>query len=116
MRHDIAGLVRANELMPQLFAALSETLNNQVKVVTAEKKEMVDEAERTITLIRQMEMSLDDSKAQRNHEDDDLQVTFPLTQCLKVLKEKHMQIIQKQELAFKNGFRNISERRADNME
>ncbi|KAI1131502.1 microtubule associated protein-domain-containing protein [Nemania abortiva] len=76
----------------KLFAALSETLNNQVKVVTAEKNEMLDEAERIITLIRQMEMSLDDSKAQRSQEDDDLQVTFPLTQCLKVLKEKHMQI------------------------
>ncbi|KAI8628679.1 microtubule associated protein-domain-containing protein [Xylariaceae sp. FL1651] len=76
----------------ELFAALSETLNNQVKVVTAEKKEMVDEAERIITLIRQMEVSLDDSRTQRNYEDDDLQVTFPLTQCLKVMKEKHMQI------------------------
>ncbi|KAJ8120198.1 hypothetical protein ONZ43_g3035 [Nemania bipapillata] len=76
----------------ELFAALSETLNNQVKVVTAEKKEMVDEAERIITVIRQMETSLDDSKAQRDPEDDDLQVTFPLTQCLKVLKEKHLQI------------------------
>ncbi|KAI0879217.1 microtubule associated protein-domain-containing protein [Hypoxylon argillaceum] len=76
----------------ELFAALSQTLNNQVKVVTAEKKEMVDEAERIITLIRQMEMSLDDSKAQRDPEDDDLRVAFPLTQCLKVLKEKHMQI------------------------
>ncbi|KAI0460488.1 microtubule associated protein-domain-containing protein [Xylaria acuta] len=76
----------------KLFAALSETLNNQVKVVTIEKKEMVDEAERTITLIRQMETSLDDTKAQHSPGDDDVQVTFPLTQCLKVLKEKHMQI------------------------
>ncbi|KAI0447972.1 microtubule associated protein-domain-containing protein [Xylaria telfairii] len=76
----------------KLFAALSETLNNQVKVVTIEKKEMVDEAERIITIIRQMELSLDDTKAQRNQEDDDLQVTYPLTHCLKVLKEKHMQI------------------------
>ncbi|KAI0202249.1 microtubule associated protein-domain-containing protein [Astrocystis sublimbata] len=76
----------------ELFAALSETLNNQVKVVTAEKKEMLDEADRIITLIRQMEVSLDDSKAQRNPDDDDLQVTYPLTQCLKVLREKYMQI------------------------
>lgn len=79
-------------MISQLFVALSETLNNQVKVVTAEKKEMVDEAERIITIIRQMEMSLDDTRAQRNPDDDDLQVTFPLTQCLKVLKEKHTQI------------------------
>jgi protein regulator of cytokinesis 1 len=76
----------------QLFTALSETLNNQLKVVTAEKKEMVDEAERIITLIRQMEMSLDDSRSQRDYENNDLRVTFPVTQCLKVLKEKHKQI------------------------
>ncbi|KAJ3557720.1 hypothetical protein NPX13_g9872 [Xylaria arbuscula] len=69
----------------ELFAALSDTLNNQVKLVSAEKKEMVDEADRIITVIRQMEMSLDDTKAQRNPEDDDLQITFPLTQCLKSL-------------------------------
>ncbi|KAI0191222.1 microtubule associated protein-domain-containing protein [Xylaria flabelliformis] len=76
----------------ELFAALSETLNNQVKSVTIEKKGMVDEAERIITLIRQMETSLDDTKAQHSPGDDDLQVTFPLIQCLKVLKEKHTQI------------------------
>ncbi|KAI1108098.1 microtubule associated protein-domain-containing protein [Nemania sp. NC0429] len=76
----------------ELFAALSETLNNHVRVVTTEKKEMVDEAERIITIIRQMEMSLDDTRAQRKPDDDDLQVTFPLTQCLKALKEKHIQI------------------------
>ncbi|KAI0802548.1 microtubule associated protein-domain-containing protein [Xylaria sp. FL0064] len=76
----------------ELFAALSETLNSQVRAVTAEKKGMADEAERIITLIRQMETSLDDTKAQCNPEDDDLQITFPLTQCLKVLKEKHGQI------------------------
>ncbi|KAJ2984863.1 hypothetical protein NUW58_g5836 [Xylaria curta] len=76
----------------ELFAALSETLNNQVKVVTGEKEGMVDEAERIITLIRQMESSLDDSKTQRSPEDDDLQVTYPLIECLKVLKEKHTQI------------------------
>ncbi|KAF2970596.1 hypothetical protein GQX73_g2956 [Xylaria multiplex] len=76
----------------ELFEALSDTLSNQVKVVTAEKKGMVDEAEKIITLIRQMEMSLDDTKAQRNPEDDDLHITFPLIQCLKVLKDKHVQI------------------------
>ncbi|GAW21760.1 hypothetical protein ANO14919_112850 [Xylariales sp. No.14919] len=76
----------------ELFEALSETLNNQVKVVSIEKKGMVDEAERIIANVRQMEMSLDDTKTQRNLEHDDLHVTFPLTQCLKVLKEKHMQI------------------------
>ncbi|KAI0377069.1 microtubule associated protein-domain-containing protein [Hypomontagnella monticulosa] len=78
----------------ELFAALSETLNNQVKSVTEEKKHMVDEAQRIITVIRQMEASLDGTRSQHSYsaEDDDLQVTFPLTRCLTVLKEKHMQI------------------------
>ncbi len=77
----------------QLFAALSETLTNQVRVVTAEKKEMIQEAQRIITLIRQMEASLDDSKPRREfQEDGDLKVTFPLSRCLQYLKEKHMQI------------------------
>ncbi|KAI1085853.1 microtubule associated protein-domain-containing protein [Whalleya microplaca] len=78
----------------EFFAALSETLNNQVKSVTAEKKDMVDEAERIITRIRQMEASLDDSRSQHSYqaENDDLQVTFPLTRCLTVLKDKHTQI------------------------
>lgn len=55
---------------------------------------MIDEAQRIITTIRQMDASLDDSKSRRDYdsEDDDLQVTFPLTRCLQVLKEKHMQI------------------------
>ncbi|KAI0393667.1 microtubule associated protein-domain-containing protein [Xylariaceae sp. FL0594] len=75
-----------------LFAALSDTLNNHVKAVAAEKKDMVDEAERIITVIRQMETSLDDSKSQRNYEDDDLQVSYPLIPCLKILREKHAHI------------------------
>ncbi|KAH9906190.1 hypothetical protein F4778DRAFT_635875 [Xylariomycetidae sp. FL2044] len=55
---------------------------------------MLDEAERIITVIRQMEISLDDSKSQRNRrsEDDGLCITFPLTRCLKTLKDKHVQI------------------------
>lgn len=62
--------------------------------MTAEKKDMIEEAQRTITTIRQMEASLDDSKPRRDHQtdDDELKVTFPLTRCLQVLKEKHMQI------------------------
>ncbi|KAI1460574.1 microtubule associated protein-domain-containing protein [Annulohypoxylon moriforme] len=78
----------------ELFAALSETLNNQVKQVTAEKKGLVDEAQRIITTIRQMEASLDGGHSQHNYsgEDDDLRITYPLTRCLPVLKEKHKQI------------------------
>lgn len=80
----------------QLFAALSEALHNQVRTVTAEKKEMLDECQKIITTIRQMEASLDDSKSSRRdyHLEDggDLKVTYPLTRCLQVLKEKHIQI------------------------
>jgi Ase1/PRC1/MAP65 family protein len=64
-----------------------------VKLVTAEKKEMTDEATRLINEIRQMEKSLDDSNGRRDYSDeDDLKITVPLTRCLMVLKEKHVQI------------------------
>ncbi|KAL7626346.1 Microtubule bundling protein [Parahypoxylon ruwenzoriense] len=77
----------------ELFEALSDTLNNHVKQVTVEKKDMVEEAERMITLIRQMEASLDGSRKHSYHGDDDnLQITYPLTRCLTALKEKHAQI------------------------
>ncbi|TVY66849.1 Anaphase spindle elongation protein 1 [Fusarium oxysporum f. sp. cubense] len=77
----------------ELFSALSEALNSQVRLVNSEKKEMVDEAKKIITMIHQMEASLDDSKRRRDYEDDDdLTITYPLTQCLQQLKEKHIQI------------------------
>jgi protein regulator of cytokinesis 1 len=66
-------------------------LNNQVRLVTAEKKGMVEEAQKMITTIRQMEASLDDAKPRRS-DDGDLKITYPLTRCLQVLKEKHMQV------------------------
>lgn len=61
-------------------------------LVTAEKKEMVDEAKKIITTIHQMEASLDDSKNSRSRNDDDLQITYPLNRCLLQLREKHAQI------------------------
>jgi len=62
--------------------------------VTAEKKDLIDEAQKLVTAIRQMEASLDDSRSGRDYrtEDDDLQITYPLTRCLQILKEKHIQI------------------------
>jgi hypothetical protein len=55
---------------------------------------MIEEAQRIVTAIRQMEASLDDSKSRRDYQagDDELQITYPLTRCLQVLKEKHTQI------------------------
>ncbi|KAK0711390.1 microtubule associated protein-domain-containing protein [Lasiosphaeris hirsuta] len=78
----------------ELFVALSDALHNQVRIVTAEKKEMIEEAQKIVTTIRQMEASLDDSKPRRDYksEDDDLKITYPLTRCLQILKEKHSQI------------------------
>ena len=71
---------------------MSETLNNQVENVTAEKDGLVEEANRIITRIRQMEYSLDGSKRDSQSEEDNLTFTYPLTHCLKVLKEKHSQM------------------------
>lgn len=56
---------------------------------------MIDEAQKMITTIRQMEASLDDPKSSRDYQltqDGDLTITYPLTRCLQVLKEKHIQI------------------------
>ncbi|KAH8894866.1 hypothetical protein GQ53DRAFT_67656 [Thozetella sp. PMI_491] len=75
----------------ELFAALEDALNSHVRAVATEKKEMIDEAQKTITTIRQMEASLDDNNS-RHPEDDDLKVTYPLTRCIQYLREKHEQI------------------------
>ena len=77
-----------------MFAALSETLHNQVKIVSQEKNELTEEAHRIITTIKQMEASLDDVKTHHQYEaeDEDLRVTYPLARCLKKLKEKHLQV------------------------
>ncbi|CZR57352.1 related to microtubule-associated protein [Phialocephala subalpina] len=78
----------------ELFAALSETLQNQVRRVTAEKNEMLEEAQRIVTTIRQMEASLDDRKSRHEYEaeDENFKITYPLARCLQGLKEKHSHI------------------------
>lgn len=55
---------------------------------------MTDEAQRIITTIKQMEASLDDTKAHHEYEPEDaeLKIAFPLSRCLQTLKEKHLQI------------------------
>ena len=74
----------------QLFSALSDTLHSQLKQTTNEKHEMTEEAQRLIKTIRQMQSSLDDNKPNPNYEvDDGLGVTYPLTRCLKELKERY---------------------------
>lgn len=55
---------------------------------------MTEEGHRIITTIKQMEASLDDVKdrPQYQAEDEALKITYPLTRCLQVLKEKHLTI------------------------
>ncbi|KAL8968781.1 MAG: hypothetical protein Q9183_002304 [Haloplaca sp. 2 TL-2023] len=75
----------------ELFAALSETLNNQLRLVTTEKNELTEECHRIIKTIKQMEASLEDQKPNGIYEVEDrtLKVTVPLTRCLAGLKEKY---------------------------
>lgn len=56
-----------------------------------EKCEKTEEAERLIKTIRQLEASLDGRSARDSYhpEDEDLQITYPLTRCIQNLKEKH---------------------------
>lgn len=73
---------------------MSETLHNQVRIVAAEKNDMVEEGRKIITTIKQMEASLGDSKSRLEYEpeDEDLKISYPLIACLQGLKEKHLQI------------------------
>ncbi|KAH6641971.1 microtubule associated protein-domain-containing protein [Boeremia exigua] len=73
----------------ELFSALSETLHGQLRTVTNEKHEMTEEAHRLIKTIKQMEASMSDSRSSAKYDDDEPQVTFPLTRCLKALKAKY---------------------------
>ncbi|EEP79964.1 conserved hypothetical protein [Uncinocarpus reesii 1704] len=75
----------------ELFAALSETLNDHVRRVNSEKNDMIEEANRLITTIKQMEASVEDNvyTSQRQSDDPDLRVTLPLNHCLALLREKH---------------------------
>ncbi|RKF53333.1 Anaphase spindle elongation protein 1 [Erysiphe neolycopersici] len=76
----------------ELLAALSKTLNNYVRQITAEKHNLEEEAQHIIKTIKQMEASLDDLKPAVDRKDDQIIITYPLMQCLKELKKKHLQI------------------------
>ncbi|KAK6006154.1 hypothetical protein QM012_006564 [Aureobasidium pullulans] len=80
-----------DERESELFAALSETLNNQLKLVAKEKHDLTDEARRLIKSIRQIEAALVDDKPHResDHHDDHLSITLPLRDCIASLKDKH---------------------------
>lgn len=78
----------------ELFAALSEALNNQVRLVSQEKKQIISEAQDMITTIRQMEASMEDPRPRGSLQghDDGLEISYPLNRCLQALKEKHAQV------------------------
>ena len=63
-------------------------------MVGREKTALAEEACRIIKTIKQMEASLEDHKPVNTLplEDETLKVTFPLSRCLKGLKEKHITI------------------------
>ncbi|KAJ9198662.1 hypothetical protein DTO166G4_5807 [Paecilomyces variotii] len=75
----------------ELFAALSDTLHNHLRIVNNEKTEMVEEAQRLIKAIKQMESSLEDERASGRYslDDCDLRISYPLNKCLATLKEKY---------------------------
>lgn len=56
-----------------------------------EKHKLTEEAQRLVRTIRQMEASLDDTKARDDYDapDAELKITYPLLECLQALKEKH---------------------------
>jgi protein regulator of cytokinesis 1 len=54
---------------------------------------MTEEAQRIITTIKQMDVSINGPKEHEYEaEDEDLRISTPLIHCLQVLKEKHLQI------------------------
>lgn len=59
----------------------------------SEKQDMIAEAGHLINTIKQMEVALDDQKANDQYElGHDLQITFPLNRCIVTLKEKYSAI------------------------
>ncbi|KAF2200372.1 hypothetical protein GQ43DRAFT_374023 [Delitschia confertaspora ATCC 74209] len=78
-----------NSREAELFSALSETLHNQLKLVTNEKHNLSEQARNLIVAIRQMEASLEDHKPSPNYEVDDRDITYPLNRCVQSLKEKY---------------------------
>ncbi|KAK5939114.1 Microtubule bundling protein [Knufia obscura] len=74
----------------ELFTALSETLNNQLRLANGEKTQLTEEAQNIINTIKQMEKSLEDDKDYGyNLNTRDMKVTYPLVDCLRDLKEKY---------------------------
>lgn len=65
-----------------------------MKIVGQEKNDMLEEARRIITTIRQMEASLAGNRNRHSYQpdDEDLKISYPLIACLQRLKEKHQSV------------------------
>ncbi|KAI9711744.1 MAG: hypothetical protein M1820_001889 [Bogoriella megaspora] len=73
-----------------LFAALSDTLHDQLRLVSTEKNDLTEQAQRLTKTIKQMEASLDNTKHNAYESGDERQkITYPLLDCLRDLKQKH---------------------------
>ncbi|CUS15485.1 unnamed protein product [Tuber aestivum] len=84
---DEIGLTRYDREGRQasLFAALNTALQDQMRSVIAEKNTLVEECNKVISSIKQMEKSLDDKKKKSSEE---LKITAPLLRCLEALRGK----------------------------
>lgn len=71
-----------------------------MRSVTNEKHELTEEAQRLIKTIRQMEAAMNDNKTSPKYKDDEPQVTYPLTRCLKTLKEKYNAVARQHQERF----------------
>lgn len=68
--------------------------------MTNEKHELTEEAQRLIKTIQQMEASMSDSKTSPKYRDDEPQITYPLTRCLKTLKDKYNAVARQHQERF----------------
>ena len=63
---------------------------------------MLEEARRIITTVRQMQASLDGRTNRHSYQPDDeeLKISYPLTKCLQILKEKHQSVSREHRARF----------------
>jgi len=76
------------------MSQLYPTACANTKTKCSEKHELTEQARQLIKVIRQLEASLDDTKARDDYdqEDGELKVTYPLLQCVEHLRSKHQTI------------------------
>ncbi|RPA99845.1 hypothetical protein L873DRAFT_1789307 [Choiromyces venosus 120613-1] len=88
---DEIGLTRYDREARQasLFTALNTALQDQMRSVITEKNTLIEECNKVISSIKQMEKSLDDKKKKSSEE---LKITAPLLRCLEALRGKQEEV------------------------